>query len=264
MFLASKLFWLVAEPSNLFVLLLCLAALLLLTRWRRWGVRLTVLLALLGVGLMVLPVGAWLVIPLEERFPPPASLPEHVDGIIVLGGAVSTVLTEKRGQPTVNEHAERFLALAELARRYPTARLVYSGGSASPFMPEYREADAARAVIAQLGIDPARVTFERESRNTVENVRYSKKLVDPKPGETWLLVTSGWHMPRSVGIFRQAGWPVIPYPVDYLTDGVVAKIKDPDFAEGLGLLHRGLKEWIGMVAYRWFGYTDSLFPGPTR
>jgi uncharacterized SAM-binding protein YcdF (DUF218 family) len=262
MFIASKLFWLVAEPSNFFVLLLVLAALLLLTRWRRWGMRLVGFLAVLGVALMMLPFGAWLVIPLENRFPVPSPMPTHVDGIIVLGGAVSTVLTQRRGQPTVNEHAERFLALADLARRYPEAKLVYSGGSASPFLPEYREADAARAVIAELGIDPARMIYERESRNTVENVRNSKALVNPKPGETWLLVTSGWHMPRSVGIFRRQGWTVIPYPVDYLTDGRMVKIKDPDFAEGLGLLHRGLKEWIGLVAYRLFDYSDSLFPGP--
>jgi uncharacterized SAM-binding protein YcdF (DUF218 family) len=262
MFITSKLFWLVAEPSNLFVLLLVLAALLLLTRWRRWGMRLVGLLAVLGVALMMLPFGAWLVIPLENRFLPPTPMPTHVDGIIVLGGAVSTVLTQRRGQATVNEHAERFLALADLARRYPDAKLVYSGGSASPFLPEYREADAARAVIAELGIGPSRMIYERESRNTVENVRNSKALVDPKPGETWLLVTSGWHMPRAVGIFRRQGWNVIPYPVDYLTDGQYVKIKDPDFAEGLGLLHRGLKEWIGLVAYRLFDYTDSLFPGP--
>ena len=262
MFIASKLFWLVAEPSNFFVLMLVLAALLLLTRWRRWGMRLVGLLAVLGVALMMLPFGAWLVIPLENRFPVPDPMPAHVDGIIVLGGAVSTVLTERRGQPTVNEHAERFLALADLARRYPDAKLVYSGGSAVPFLPEYREADAARAVIDELGIDPKRMIYERQSRNTEENVRYSKALVDPKPGETWLLVTSGWHMPRSVGIFRRQGWNVIPYPVDYLTDGQLVKIKDPDFAEGLGLLHRGLKEWIGLVAYRLFGYSDSYFPGP--
>jgi uncharacterized SAM-binding protein YcdF (DUF218 family) len=262
MFLVSKLFWIVAEPSNFFALMVILAAILLLTRWRRWGVRLTVLLAVLAAALMVVPVGAWLEIPLEDRFPPPSPMPAHVDGIIVLGGAVSTVLTERRGQPTVNEHAERFLALAELARRYPDAKLVYSGGSASPFMPQYREADAAKAVIDELGIDPSRMIYERESRNTVENVRYSKALVQPKPGEVWLLVTSGWHLPRSVGIFRQQGWPVIPYPVDYLTDGVYWKIKDPDFNEGLGLLHRGLKEWIGMVAYHLLGYTDSWFPGP--
>ena len=262
MFIASKLFWLVAEPSNFFVLLLVLAALLLLTRGRRWGMRLVGLLAVLGVALMLLPFGAWLVIPLENRFPIPSPMPAHVDGIIVLGGAVSTVLTQRRDQPTVNEHAERFLALADLARRYPEAKLIYSGGSASPFMPEYREADAARAVIDQLGIDPKRMIYERQSRNTEENVRYSKALADPKPGETWLLVTSGWHMPRSVGIFRRQGWNVIPYPVDYLTDGRLVKIKDPDFAEGLGLLHRGLKEWIGLVAYRWFDYSDSYFPGP--
>jgi uncharacterized SAM-binding protein YcdF (DUF218 family) len=211
---------------------------------------------------MMLPLGAWLVIPLEDRFPVPSPMPAHVDGVIVLGGAVSTVLTQRRGQPTVNEHAERFLALADLARRYPEAKLVYSGGSASPFLPEYREADAARAVIDELGIDQKRMIYERDSRNTVENVRNAKALVNPQPGETWLLVTSGWHMPRSVGIFRRQGWNVIPYPVDYLTDGRKVAIKDPDFDDGLGLLNLGLHEWIGLVAYWLLDHTTSVFPGP--
>src|SRR5262249_6492229 len=135
MFIVSKLFWLFAEPSNCFVLLLVLAALLLLTRWRRLGMRLVGLLAVGGGAVLMLPLGPWTVIPLEDRFPVPSPMPTHVDGIIVLGGAVSTVLTQRRGQPTVNEHAERFLALTDLARRYPEAKLVYSGGSASPFLP---------------------------------------------------------------------------------------------------------------------------------
>jgi uncharacterized SAM-binding protein YcdF (DUF218 family) len=262
MFIVSKLLWVLAVPGNLFVLLLVVAALLLLTRWRRWGMRLVGLLAVLAVAIMMLPLGAWLVIPLEDRFPVPSPMPTHVDGVVVLGGAVSTVLTQRRGQPTVNEHAERFLALADLARRYPDAKLVYAGGSASPFLPEYREADAARAVIAELGIDPSRMIYERESRNTVENVRNAKALANPQPGETWLLVTSGWHMPRSVGIFRRQGWNVIPYPVDYLTDGRKVAIKDPDFDDGLGLLNLGLHEWIGLVAYRLLDHTTSVFPGP--
>ena len=86
--------------------------------------------------------------------------------------------------------------------------------------------------------------------------------MNPQPGETWLLVTSGWHMPRSVGIFRRQGWNVIPYPVDYLTDGRKVAIKDPDFDDGLGLLNLGLHEWIGLVAYRLLDYTTGVLPGP--
>lgn len=261
-FILSKLLWFVAEPSNLFVILLGLAALSLFTRWRRWGRRLAVILALAGVTIAVVPVSEWLLLPLEDRFPPPQAMPPTIDGIIVLGGSVSTNLTELRGQPIVNEHSERLLALAELARRYPQAKLVFSGGSASLLDPEFREADVARLVLLQIGVDVGRVVFERRSRNTHENVIESKSIVQPAPGETWLVVTSAWHMPRSIGIFRKAGWPVVAYPVDYLTTGKVRWIKSFDFSEGLGLLHRGLKEWIGLVAYYWLGYTDSLFPGP--
>jgi uncharacterized SAM-binding protein YcdF (DUF218 family) len=261
-FVLSKLFWLVAEPSNLFVILLCLAAALLFTRWRRWGRWLTALLAAAGLLVAVVPVSEWLLLPLENRFGPPDPMPDRVDGVIVLGGSISTYLTELRGQPVINEHGERFLAMAALARRYPQAKLVFSGGSASLLDPAFREADAARMALHEMGVDVGRVIFERRSRNTYENVIDSKALVQPQPGETWLVVTSAWHMPRAIGIFRRAGWPILPYPVDYLTSGRFRLLKGFDFTEGLGLLHRGTKEWIGLLAYYWLGYTDSLFPGP--
>jgi uncharacterized SAM-binding protein YcdF (DUF218 family) len=259
----SKAFWLVAQPGNFLALLAILGALLLFTRWRRLGRGIIVLLALLMAAIAVLPVGTWILKPLENRFPPLTQLPAHVDGIIVLGGGVSTLLTAERRQPIVNDHAERFIAFADLARRYPEAKLVYSGGGLSLDDGRFREADAAREVLQWLGMDTGRVIFERQSRDTFENVADSKALVHPAPGESWVLVTSAAHMPRAVGLFRAQGWQVIPDPVDYQTgtgqdDGGI----DIDFAGHLDLLGAGLKEWIGMLANGLMGHSESYFPGP--
>jgi uncharacterized SAM-binding protein YcdF (DUF218 family) len=263
MYYVSKILWLFAQPGNLLVLLLLLGTLLLFSRWRGFGRFLIVLVALASLAIAVLPVGRWLLGPLEDRFPQVTTLPAKVDGIIMLGGAVSTVLTEARGQPQVNEHAERFVAFADLARRYPNAKLVFSGGGPMLRGGAFREADASRQVLEWMGMDVSRVIFERESRNTFENVVDSKVLAHPAPGEVWLLVTSAFHMPRAVGIFRSQGWPVVPYPVDYLTG---AGMDDPaysaDFLDNLGQLSLGMKEWIGLAANDWLGHSDALFPAP--
>jgi uncharacterized SAM-binding protein YcdF (DUF218 family) len=259
----SKAFWLVAQPGNLLILLLLLGAIALFTRWRRLGRWLVVVVGLAMALIAVFPVGDWLMRPLEDRFPPLTQLPGHVDGIIMLGGAASTLLTAERGQPVVNDHAERLIAFADLARRYPQAKLVFSGGGLSLRNGSYREADATRAALDWMGMDTSRVIFERDSRDTFENVADSKALVHPTPGQTWILITSAAHMPRAVGLFRAQGWPVIADPVDYQTgtgkEGVGASI---DFTGHLDLLTLGIKEWIGLLANRWLGHSDSLFPAP--
>jgi uncharacterized SAM-binding protein YcdF (DUF218 family) len=263
LYLLGKAVWLLAQPGNLLVLVIALGALLLFTRWRGLGRLLVVLAALFALAIAVLPVGDWLLRPLEERFPPLSDLPPKVDGIIMLGGAVNTVITESRHQPTVNDHAERFMAFADLARRYPSAKLVFSGGGPELEKGDFREADAARLVLQWMGMDTSRVIFERESRNTFENVVDSKALAHPTAGETWLLVTSAYHMPRAVGLFRAQGWIVIPDPVDYQTAaGTAASDFDVDFQDNLDKASLGLKEWIGLIANRWLGRSQSLFPSP--
>ncbi|HYH18894.1 MAG TPA: YdcF family protein [Azospirillum sp.] len=263
-FIASKVLFALALPGNLLTLLLLGGCALLFRSGegaRRAGRRLTVLAAIGFLAFTVLPMADWLARPLENRFPRP-TLPDHVDGIIMLGGAASPVLAAARGEPSVNGAAERVLAFADLGRRYPGARLVFTGGAGSLWEGQHREGTAMRAALEQAGLDTGRVLFETESRNTWENVQFSLRLVEPKAGETWLLVTSAWHMPRAVGIFRRAGWPVTAYPVDYRTRGDGKPHLIFDLGEGLDSSTPMLKEWVGLVAYRLMGRTDALFPAP--
>ena len=248
-FWASKILWALAQPSNLLLLLLVVGALALFVGWRRLASSLLypAVLAFLLIGL--LPVGQWLLLPLENRFRALAEPPDEVDGIVVLGGAVDLSVAESRGMVAFHGNAERDITMVELARRYPDARLIYTGTSNWP--PFVRRHGLAE-----------RVVFEDQARNTYENAVYSKQLASPAPGERWLLVTSASHMPRSVGVFRQVSWPVIPYPVDYETEGEVEILVRPDVARRWNEFDRAVKAWIGLLAYWLSGRSSAPFPAP--
>jgi uncharacterized SAM-binding protein YcdF (DUF218 family) len=181
----------------------------------------------------------------------------------VLGASIEADLSVAHGTPVVRGAPDRIIAAAALARRYPNARVVFSGGSANLVSNDAREADFAGAIFESLGVDKSRLIMERGSRNTQENAEFSKALVKPKEGERWVLVTSAFHMPRSVGLFRRAGFVVEPYPVDWRVGGRDDLMALSNVAvEGLGRTDLALREWMGLIAYRATGKIDELLPGP--
>lgn len=260
-FALSKILWGLAEPGN-FLLVLLLAGLAAWCLGRRRLARWLVGIAAAALTVIaVLPVGAWMMAPLEQRFPAQA-LTGQVDGIVVLGGAVQPELSSDRDRPALNSMAERMTEAVALMRRFPDARVIFTGGSGDLLVQELKEAPVARQLWEQLGVDVSRIEFEDQSRNSWENALLSKARMQPKKGEIWLLVTSAFHMPRAVGSFRQAGWRVVPYPVDYHISA--RDLRRPSFALGDGLreVALGFHEWLGLAAYRLMGRTDSLWPGP--
>lgn len=263
-FWLSKLLWILAEPGNLFLIALVTGVILVGTRRRQaWGRRILALAVLVGLAVAIVPLGTPLIAVLEDRFPRPAILPDKVDGIVVLGGVVDAAMSEARGGIAIGGAAERLIAFAQFAHRYPGARLVFTGGSGDPFRQDVREARHIAALMALMGVAPERLILEEESRNTSENAVLSKRLAHPKEGETWLLVTSAFHMPRSMGCFRRAGWPVLAYPVDYGTSGGgwVDRLGF-SMVGGFGELGQALHEWLGLAFYWLSGRTDALFPAP--
>ena len=210
------------------------------------------------------PSGNMLLYPLESRFPPwSAAQGAPPDGIVVLGGPIDADLSVAHGMPVITSSPDRIVAAAALAHRYPNARIVFSGGSSSLISNEQREADYAAALFESLGIDKSRLIMDRDSRNTYENAVFSKKLAAPKAGERWLLVTSAFHMPRAIGLFRKVGFAVEPYPVDWRVGRGADVLAFTQFSlDGLLRTDVGVREWLGLVAYRLAGRTDTLFPGP--
>ena len=222
--LLPALWWLI-RPSTLVMVSTALGLWLLCRRVFGPGL-LLVSLALLVLSATLLPVAEWLTGPLESRHPRPTTLPDQVDGIIVLGG---------RGSP-------RLQPFAELALRYPNATLVFSGGGG--------EAESAWRFLTAFNLT-SRLVLEERSRDTYENARYSRAMVQPEPGEVWLLVTSAMHMPRAVGVFLRLGWPVIPYPVDYLRLAPVTQLP-ARFRQ----LDEATREWLATAHFNLMGYTQ--------
>lgn len=261
-FALSKILWWLAAPANLLFLLLAAGVLLLWTRWRGLGRNLAGVAMLLIAAVTVLPVGSWMMQQLEDRFPAVSALPAQVDGIVVLGGAVNPWMTAERGQVALGDHGDRLTEFAGLARRYPDARLVFTGGTGYLTRQDLKEADLLSPLWQQIGVDERRILYENQSRNTHENAVLTLPIARPQPGETWVLITSAFHMPRAVGCFRRAGWKVLPYPVDYKTGRSFAFDLSLNPAGRLMSLNAAAHEWLGLIFYRLTGKTDSLFPGP--
>lgn len=262
LFIVSKLVQSALLPSNIVALLAALGLLALILRRR--GVALgffsvsAVLLILAGWS----PLGPALVMPLEDRFPVP-ELPSAVAGVVMLGGAVDTHIAGDRNSVALNDNAERVFAVATLARRYPEARIVLSGGAGHLLIGQtLSESEIARRMLVDLGLPPERIEMEERSRTTFENATESLTVARPKSGETWLLVTSAYHMPRAVASFRAADFPIVPYPVDFRTRPADLRRPVNTIADGLTLTDIAAHEWLGLIAYRLSGRTRSILPGP--
>lgn len=265
-FIASKIFAIFGAPSHFFLFATAFGVALCFSRFIRWGRRIAALSVAALLAMSFGPVGHFLAIPLESRFPALEGDLPPPDGIIVLGGSVNENLSGVRGKIVFEEAADRLTAPIELLRRFPNARLVFTGGSGSLRSSRFTEAGTVERFWRDMGLDGREgreIVYEDRSRNTHENAAFTRDLVQPKAGERWLLVTSAMHMPRSVGIFRRAGFPVIPYPVDFRTSGELRRWSIARHApQGLKTVDFAVHEWLGLIAYRLTGKTDALFPAP--
>jgi uncharacterized SAM-binding protein YcdF (DUF218 family) len=262
-FVLSKTIGIMLLPTNFLIGVGLFGAVLLATRWARLGRRLLLAVALLFAICGFSPLGNVMLYSLEQRFPPWDATKGAPDGVVVLGGPIDPDLSAAHGVPVTSAAADRVIMAAALGRQYPNLRIIYTGGSANLISGDAREADYAAKVFESLGIPKAQLMMERRARNTLENAEYSKAIAAPKAGERWLLVTSAYHMPRAVGVFRQAGFPVEPYPVDWRVGGRDDLLSFHKFAiDGLSNVEVSFREWMGLVAYRITGKTSELFPGP--
>lgn len=252
-FWLSKLLWVLVSPDNLFVLLTATCLALMLRGMVKAAKPLLMFLVSTMILISLFPIGEWMLYPLESRFQTNPPLPNKVEGIIVLSGPEDPVASANWNQVELGSAAERDLAFMQLVRRYPNAKAIFTGGSGILTDQTHKGAHVAKQLFAEQGLDVTKILFEDQSRNTAENAKYSYALAQPKPTEKWILITTAWHMPRSVGVFNKLGWAVLPYPVDHYTNPNDLFRVEWDFSGNLDLLNTATKEWVGLVAYYWMG-----------
>ncbi|MEP1201227.1 YdcF family protein [Tateyamaria sp.] len=257
--IASKLIWALLRPETLLLLIFALPyAFLRLGRIKAASRSLGIALSA-ALCISVFPVGKLVLNPLEGTYP---SLPhlETPTGIIVLGGAEHVAPEYAGSTAQVNHAGERLITAIELARRFPQATVLYSGGRFA-FNPDKQGSfEVGPDILRQLGLPEDRLIVEGRSRTTAENAVLSRAMVPDNATDTWILVTSAAHMPRALGSFCAAGWQkLIPYPTDY-RGGVFWDQIGWSLAKNLDELNIGVKEWIGLLAYRITGRIEAFFP----
>jgi len=247
----SKFVGAIIQPSHLIVWLGVISAVLAFSNRPRlarvFAAIATIVLVAFGFG----PVGMWAVYHLENTYTRPA-FPEHVDGVIVLSGGSNSAVLLSRGVLAPDQALGRLVTAYELSRRYPDARIVFTGGSGSTNPRALPETIAAQRILTDMGLAPARLTLEGKSRNTWENFVFTKAIVKPKPGETWLLATSAFHLPRSMAIAKRVGWLVVPWPTDYLTTRRF-HYSPSDVLKNLQMADLAMHEYVGLLVYRLTG-----------
>lgn len=249
----SKVFWLVFAPSHLLIWLTVAATLSAFLGRVKLAQIFGALATTLFISIGFFPLYVYGLRPIEDMVPPP-KWPAHVDGVVTLGGGLNAMVLNSRGVISFNHSESRVVGTFEIARRYPSARVVFAGGSPSGD-DEMADTFGAEHVFRQMGLDPKRVVFEGKSRNTWENLVFAKRLVKPKSGEVWLLATSASHLPRAIGVANAIGWKMIPWPTDYLTpkEGIAGY---PDVPANLMFADMVAHEWLGLLYYRLAGRSE--------
>jgi uncharacterized SAM-binding protein YcdF (DUF218 family) len=264
--LAARLFSLVSAPSTFLCVLLAAAALtrLFVRRLGRRAEQVGLAAALALAVAALTPLGNWIMVPLENRFPPrppaaEAAAKAPIAGIILLGGGVDAVRTAHGDEPDFKQASDRVRAAAIWAQAYPLAPVVVSGGKVNDRADAPTEADLMADALIDYGVAPARIRREATSRSTFENAVLFNQNTDAAP---WVLVTSAHHMPRAVGAMRAAGVPVLPSPCDWRVNRAKSW-SSFSAADNLDMFDKATREWLGLLAYALTGKSSALFPAPS-
>lgn len=259
-YVLSKTLWVAVRPESWFGALLILAIVAFSLKRRRFGMGVLIAKLLIFISLAVFPIGDVFLAPLERQFPvrPQLHTPTY---IVVLGGGEDNEQSDATGMVNVNNAAERLLASIELAVRYPEAKLILSGGVGKLSGTKVSSAEIMANALTAAGVERSRLILEDTSRNTSENGSRITELVGKKStAKSMVLITSAFHMSRSLGVFCAAGWSEITaFPVDHRSGNFINRI-GWNFAANLADLNSGVHEWMGLLVYRATGRIHDILP----
>jgi len=230
--------------------LLVLVFFLLFTNLKKVIIFFTKFLLILFLFFGYTPLSSFLLSKIEDFIKPSRYPIQQLTGIIVLGGSFGLELESKeRNEILLNDSAERLTKALEIYKKNPKVLILFSGYSNKLKPTDWNETDIAKKFFLDQGVRFENLIFENKSRNTFENIKYSKDIIANYKG-TWGLITSASHMPRSYYAFKRQGLILEPIIVDYKTG--TSQIFWINFDIKKGLVHWKLilREIVGISYYK--------------
>ena len=258
-FYLSKILWLILNPFNIFIFLTLVSIFLYFVKLRRLSLIIFLINFVFIALISFLPIGSFLIYYIEKEYHSYIKLPDQVDGILILGGATNPPLYNEYDQISLNGSSERLVESVFIIKKFDRAKVIFSGGSGILNRPDFNHAQVAKSFYKKIGIEIDKIIFEDNSRNTYENIIYSKKIANPKINENWLLITSASHMKRALLIADKNNWELIPYAVDFKNIKDFKLIPNLNLLSNLNSFQQGSHEWLGLVSYYLMGRTDKVF-----
>ena len=258
-FYLSKILWLILNPYNLFIFVNFIIIFLYIFRFKIISITLFIINFVFLLVISIFPIGNFLIHKLEKEYHFATLAPDNLDGILVLGGATSPSLFKEFNQVSVNGSAERLIESVKIIRESENSKIVFSGGSGVLNRPDLGHADSAKFFYETVGMDTQRIIFENTSRNTYENILFSKDIVNPTKNENWLLITSAFHMKRAILVGKRHEWNFIPYAVDFKTSKKIKFKPSFNLLYNLTSFQKASHEWLGLLSYYFMNRTERIF-----
>ena len=258
-FYLSKILWFVINPFNFMLFLIFGGLLSHLLQKNLLSKLFYFIFFIFFIISSVVPTGRFMLHSLEKNFHNQHSLPNEVEGVLILSGSIDGILSKEYNTIHLNENAERLFESIALINMYPKAKIIFSGGPAYIFNKKIIQVDLAEEFFSKLGIDTHKINFESRSRNTYDNIFFSKIIANPKPKEKWLVVTSAFHMKRTLNIANKLKWNLIPYAVDFKQTKKFSWKPSINFLGNIRTFHFASHEWLGLVFYYLTGKSSKIF-----
>jgi len=185
-----------------------------------------------------------------------ASIEKPYDVAILMGGSLRYYNSEMQ-RPVFSGSVDRLIQTIYLYKNGKIKNILLSGGSGRLLLQDEKESEIIVEVLKNAGVADSDIILENNSRNTYENAIESVKILNERfPGKSYLLVTSSFHMRRSLACFVKTGISPDPYPVDEKSGkGTLTpdRLILPD-SESLGIWETLMHEWVGYIIYKLNGY----------
>ena len=197
-----------------------------------------------------IPLSNFLLNKIEDYIQPSKYPVQQLTGIIVMGGSFNSgLLSKERNETSINGSAERLTKALEIYKKNPRILILFTGFSSQLYPEGWNEFQIARKFFLDQGVKTDNLIFEEKSKNTFENVIFSKDFLDKNKG-VWGLITTASHMPRSFFTFKKQGIILEPIIVDYHTGTSKLFWINFDIYKGLLNWNTIFHEIIGLVYYK--------------